>query len=151
MQSIYILKLEKNKYYVGTSFDVRTRYNQHKDGSGSSWTSKYRPIRILEVKKLTGIHRENNETEDLMKKYGIDNVRGGDYCQIKLPDHIRMTLEHKINGKSGCYNCGETDHYAKDCDYESEDGGCFRCGRDSHWVADCYAKYDIDGYLIKRS
>jgi cellular nucleic acid-binding protein len=175
MESLYILKLEKNKYYVGKSSDVSTRYKQHKEGIGSSWTSKYPPIRILEVKQLTGPHHENNETKDLMKKYGIDNVRGGAYCQVELSYEAKTSLQHELNSSNdSCYKCGESGHFARYCrvksweceicsdtfsDYNTaighektckvtKRGVCYRCGRDGHYSPECYARTHVDGFRL---
>ena len=36
---IYVLKLENDKYYVGSTLDFEHRYNQHKTGNGAKYTS----------------------------------------------------------------------------------------------------------------
>jgi len=166
MECLYILKLVNNKYYIGKSTDVPARYKQHKNGNGCAWTSKYHPIKLIETRKLKDEYDETNVTKDYMKKYGIDNVRGGAYCQLELPTHVRKVLEHELHDSSdSCYSCGEKGHFANACSKqkyvakvqwqnysqleESDSDECFRCGRDSHWQADCYAKYDIDGDYIE--
>lgn len=41
-----------------------------------------------------------------MCKYGIENVRGGAYCKVKLDDWQIKTLEHEFTSMSDkCYNC----------------------------------------------
>ena len=46
--TIYILKLNNNKYYVGkTNRTVNDRYQEHLDGNGSIWTKKYKPQSII--------------------------------------------------------------------------------------------------------
>lgn len=45
---VYILQLVEERYYIGSTKDLDQRYEQHLDGVGSEWTSRYPPI---EVKK----------------------------------------------------------------------------------------------------
>jgi cellular nucleic acid-binding protein len=55
---------------------------------------------------------------------------------------------------SGCFRCGRTSHFAKDCyastvvSHSIRSSSCFRCGRDSHFVKDCYARTDKYGNRI---
>ena len=51
-----------------------------------------------------------------MKKYGIDNVRGGPWCGIKLDsDEIRFIKKLIQSENDECYQCGSKNHFAKDC------------------------------------
>jgi hypothetical protein len=51
-----------------------------------------------------------------MEKYGINNVRGGSFCEIKLSDTNISTLNQMIRGVTDkCYICGRNDHFANDC------------------------------------
>lgn len=176
METLYVLQLEDGKYYVGKTSNFPVRYKQHKDGLGSSWTSKYRPLRVSEVRTLKDEYDENNTTKDYMKKYGINNVRGGAYCQIELPEGVEKVIQHELNASTNnCYACGKTGHFAADCVEEEivyqcefcprefkteklclahEDscqgqlGCCYRCGRTSHYSPDCYAKTHINGRYL---
>jgi len=50
-----------------------------------------------------------------MEKIGIDNVRGGPYCAIKLNNfQIRSILNRIASNNDLCYLCGGN-HYAKYC------------------------------------
>jgi predicted GIY-YIG superfamily endonuclease len=116
MSTLYILQLEEGKYYVGKTDNVAKRYSEHKTGYGSEWTKLYKPIKMLETRQVKTDSDETDVTRELMKKYGIHNVRGGAYCQIKLPDYVQKTLELETKSDTdSCFKCGEKGHFARDC------------------------------------
>ena len=84
MVSIYVLKLSKGKYYVGLTRNDFQRLVQHKKGNGAVWTKKYPPIEIYSVQSDLKESDENRITLEMMKKFGIENVRGGDWYRIKM-------------------------------------------------------------------
>jgi hypothetical protein len=127
MEYIYILKLKNNKYYIGKTFNVDNRYEQHLNGIGSSWTKKYKPLSILKKILSTSPFDEDKYVKEYMSKYGIDNVRGGSYTSIELDEISLLTLQKEL-------------WHSKNL--------CTRCGRNTHFAKDCYAKTDIDGNLI---
>lgn len=128
MSTLYVLQLEDDKWYVGKSDDIQNRLNQHKSGKGSAWTKLYKPIKVYETKKINSIHDETNATLDLMKKYGIDNVRGGAYCQIDLPDEIESSIKHQINSNTDkCYECGKPGHFANKCPNKQDEEEVWEC------------------------
>jgi predicted GIY-YIG superfamily endonuclease len=119
MEQLYILECENGKYYVGKTADVMRRFEEHKTGKGSAWTKKYKPVRLMECRGITSPHDENNATEDLMKKYGIENVRGGIYTQITLPEEYTHVLKLKFRGTADtCYKCNLAGHFANKCPNE---------------------------------
>ena len=46
---IYILKLEKGKYYIGKSNKLNKRLTDHFTLYGSGWTKKYKPVKVIET------------------------------------------------------------------------------------------------------
>ena len=123
MEYIYILKLKNNKYYIGKTYNIDNRYEQHLNGTGSSWTKKYKPVSIIKQIKSTSQFDEDKYVKEYMAKYGIENVRGGTYTSIELDDISLFQLQKEL-------------WHSKNL--------CTRCGRNSHFVKDCYAKSDTD-------
>lgn len=161
MESLYVLQLADGKYYVGKTKDVKRRIEEHNKGAGSEWTRLHRPVKVIETRKLKDEHDENNTTKDYMKKYGVDNVRGGSYSQVDLPTAYEKALTAELRGNSdACFKCGAKDHFVRDCpvedeeseeeesEEEEEDGACYRCGRTSHYASDCYAYSNVRGQYI---
>ena len=105
---VYILRLESNKYYVGTSANLPRRLKDHFRGRGSVWTKKYKPIEVMDIIENKDIFTEDNTTKTLMFKHGIEEVRGGTYCRVKLSPCDVATIQKEYRGVNNlCYICGE--------------------------------------------
>ena len=160
MCTVYVLKLEKGKYYVGKTTDLEKRYREHQTGyRSSSWTRKYKPIGIHRTFENCDGFDEDKLTVMYMMKYGILNVRGGPYVTINLPpeivDHITMRIRMATNL---CLKCGSRDHFCTNCDKEGESGTaypifpdssdefgppiCKNCGANTHFSEDCEFKQE---------
>lgn len=115
MVHIYFLKLTDDKYYIGKTNNINFRLDDHFDNKGSTWTKKYPPLKVLKIIPDCDDFDEDKYTIKYMKKYGIDNVRGGSFVTITLDPQNIKTLERMINGSTDkCFKCGG-DHFVKDC------------------------------------
>jgi len=116
MVYIYCLALEKDKYYIGKTNNPQFRVQDHFSNNGTSWTKKYRPIHLIEIIKDCDNYDEDKYTLQYMEKYGINNVRGGSFCEIVLTNSNITTIQQIIKGANDkCYICGNRDHFAKEC------------------------------------
>jgi predicted GIY-YIG superfamily endonuclease len=121
MVTVYILECEGGHFYVGKTWDVAKRTKQHFEGYGAEWTKFHKPIKVLQVIENCMEEDEDKFTKVMMKKYGIDKVRGGTYCQVRLPDATKAFLRNEIYGATNaCYRCGQQGHFAKVCTSTNE-------------------------------
>jgi hypothetical protein len=116
MVFIYILQLVNGKYYIGKTNNPSFRLDQHFNSEGSKWTKKYKPISVLEIISNCDDYDEDKYTIKFMEQYGINNVRGGSFCEIKLSDTNISTLNQMMKGVTDkCYICGKNDHFVNNC------------------------------------
>ena len=165
MVAIYVLKLVRGKYYVGLTRRNIDRVLDHLDSEGSVWTKKYPPDYkkpILSFQEGLKESDENRITLETMAKYGIENVRGGDWCRIKMSPTTIKKLEDKIKklGKktSKSKKTKATKSKKATRTKKFSKGYCIRCKESKKhdverpYCLDCYSIWDRFGnpdYLEK--
>jgi predicted GIY-YIG superfamily endonuclease len=121
MVFVYILKLIENKYYVGKTEDPETRIMNHFEKNGSAWTKKYKTIDVIDIIKDCDDYDEDKYVLKYMKEYGVENVRGGSFCEANLSEENKNTISRMINGSEDkCYICGMKGHYVNQCKMKKE-------------------------------
>ena len=136
MVNIYVLKLENGKYYVGKTNHTFQRFNQHSSGKGAKWTKKHSPIDLLHWYPDMKDVDENKITIQIMREYGVKNVRGGSWTKVEMTGKEISNLEKRIHRLSHF----DSEHAKK----------CTRCGRASHTVSSCYARFHKDGTPLEK-
>ena len=115
--NLYILKLKNGKYYIGTTNkDISDRVQEHIDGNGSSWTRKHKVLKLDKALPDCDRYDEDKWTKKYMNKYGIENVRGGSYCQLNLDHNSIETLSREIShANNKCLYCNKLGHFISAC------------------------------------
>jgi len=104
---VYVLRLNCDNWYVGYTKNIKKRIRNHFGPQGGCyWTSFYRPITISALfvgDKLV----ERQVTLEMMKLFGISNVRGYNWCQYKLSERDRWAIQ--------CHHTETSMKYIENC------------------------------------
>ena len=97
---VYILRLCCEMFYVGSTKNLRSRLRAHNHGTGAEFT-KLHAVQAVQVilpyeSKKEALCGEMMATLWVMKKRGIDNVRGGPYSKINLSDTTKEGIQTLI-------------------------------------------------------
>ena len=116
MVYIYILQLEQGKYFIGGTHNPQFSLHKHFDPTGSEWTVTYPPISVLIMITDCDEYDEDKYVRKYMDQYGIDNVRGGSFCEEVLPESsIAILGKMKNTCDNICSNCKQMGHYSEYC------------------------------------
>jgi NAD-dependent DNA ligase/predicted GIY-YIG superfamily endonuclease len=94
--NIYILGLEDEKYFVGTTTNSSFTLKSYLNNNKAAWTQKYKPLRVTRFIEDCYDYEEDIVTLNLMKIYGIANVRGGSYANVNLDKTTLDIIKQKI-------------------------------------------------------
>jgi len=173
MVYIYVLHLQSNKYYIGKTLRPKFRLDSHFNSNGSAWTKIYKPLKVLDLIPNCDDFDEDKWTLKYMAEKGIDNVRGGSFCKVKLSSTDVTTIQKMIIGTTDkCYRCNRKGHFANKCyakthcdgsiihdsscsdsdsysySEDEDEDKCNRCYREGHYENECYAKTYRSGRII---
>ena len=116
MVYIYVLQLVNNKYYIGKTNNPKFRLDNHFESNGCTWTRKFKPINIERLIPDCCDFDEDKYTLMYMSMKGIDNTRGGSFCQVELTDDLKRFILRMLYSSSNlCFLCGSGDHFVNNC------------------------------------
>lgn len=145
MIKVYVLSLKNNKFYLGTSHNVKKRFNELKSNINTiEFLKLYPPIKIVEI-----IDHESLEEATLryFSLYEVDNVRSDVYNEIIIEtNHKRQIEEDYIIRHQLCLRCMKSGHFVENCN-EKKDAYenklfCKHCGvkfftKEELWIHHC--------------
>jgi hypothetical protein len=103
--SIFLLELEHGKFYVGASSDPVKTLEECREGLGPVWTRIHRPLRLQEVIRMAPVSDVDQHVRRWMLQYGVENVRGGSWSEVRLTDKERQALCGELTRQRGCVVC----------------------------------------------
>lgn len=110
--NIYVLELEDKRFFVHSILSNNGLYPRQQSQFDSissninevlrtcsslyDYVNKYRPIQIVETIYSADPLQIDRFVLSYMIKYGIENVRGGSYSELVLPDYMAKSAETQI-------------------------------------------------------
>lgn len=86
--TVYILKCEDGKWYVGQTGQFEKRMDRHFSGKGSYWTKLHKPIKVFWTTTVSSRNEALNLEDELTiktaRRYGAENVRGGKWADTRV-------------------------------------------------------------------
>ena len=150
MWTVYCLKLQENKYYVGRTREIHVEIKDF--DREIDWLKRYRPVSVLYTKNNCTLLDEKIIVENEMKKHGIINVRGGNYSSLILSDEDINIIRKKILSQAfirpSCTTCGKVGHYCTEC-IEYEQIYCYTCGKVGHTSTYCDKDFSNDTNILE--
>jgi len=145
-RTLYVLKLQQGKYYVGVTDNLERRFQEHQSLEGSEWTKKYPLLDLYSLEPLTSDFQEDMKVKELMAAHGLDSTRGGKYSRVKLTEEERRLLTAEIEHARGlCFRCKRPGHLQSNCpEHQQKKIICERCRR-NHSRENCFAHTTIEG------
>lgn len=155
-KSLYILQLQNDCWYVGTTKNLDRRLTQHREQTKecAAWIKVHPVVEVFKTRLCKDVLDEDSTTKKLMLKHGIDKVRGGSYVQVKLPQEQLDALNREFRtALDKCLICGETKHPYKKCATKKtrKQRCCSRCGRNTHDIRKCFANTHLNGAALDNS
>jgi len=120
-KGVYVVKtIPSGIYYVGKSSNIDRRIEDHKFGDGARCILSNSSICELSPITEGNIYDmeswERNETLELMRRYGITQVRGWMFTSTILSDQEIESAFRQICEKFDlCRKCGSKSHFADEC------------------------------------
>lgn len=118
---VYILELEKNKYYVGHTKepDLKRVLDHGYTKQSAQWTKLYKPVRLIKTVKGSTCD-EDRITLHAMEVFGWENVRGGRWCRMELNNPPREFQKNNSmiqihNSTDYCIHCRREGHHERMC------------------------------------
>ena len=90
------MSLAEEKYYVGTTTNKYFTLQSYLNNNTASWTQKYKPLKLMRFIEDCYDYEEDIVTINLMKLYGIANVRGGSYSNVNLDKSTLDIIKQKL-------------------------------------------------------
>jgi predicted GIY-YIG superfamily endonuclease len=142
---LYVLRLDGDNYYVGTTPNLTKRFTDHWAGKGSAWTKKHPPLEAVSVVWGKTLFDEEATAKKYMADYGVHRVRGGSYTQLTLSENQLEALERELrHARGSCFLCGSDDHWASACTKSvnkktltEPKRNCSKCGASGHRANAC--------------
>jgi len=94
---VFILKLINNKYYVGSTNNIYSTFQQlFSPNVNNKWLKMYKPLYVHKVVYNCNQDDEHTYLLDYIDKYGLDNVRGHTFDSTTYEKELMKEIKKKL-------------------------------------------------------
>lgn len=110
---------ENYYFYVGVSINVKARCEQHNREVGCAWTKLHKPLPGVVMRFPVTELAEDFQTKILMRRIGLEFVRGGTYNAVELSKAQLKILQSEFDtADNNCFLCHQPGHQSRACPHK---------------------------------
>lgn len=114
-----MLRLEGDRYYVGSSADIARRVAAHRARAGAAFTRRFGVVEEVAPRTPRAEDTESWERAETLRRmldHGVDRVRGWLYTTVRLSASQRHSVREQVRERFGqCRRCGGAGHFVAEC------------------------------------
>lgn len=92
---LYFISLENEKMFLHTDFKKDYDVVLRECAEKFDFVKLHAPRKVVYTMIVDDLYDIDKHVKMFMHMFGVDDTRGGSYCNIELPDYLKQAIEHE--------------------------------------------------------